>query len=92
MRVAVRVRPGAKTESVGGRWDAPRGPALLVSVRPRAVEGKANAAVLAAVADAFGLAPSRVALVSGERGRDKVVELDGPPEALAVRWTQLLGD
>ena len=91
MRVAVRVRPGARTESVGGRWDGPRGVALLVSVRARAVEGQANAAVVAAVAEAFGLPNSRVSLVSGERGRDKVMDLEGPDEQLAARLAELLG-
>lgn len=91
MRVSIRVRPGARRESVGGRWDGPRGVALLVAVRARAVEGQANAAVIGALADAFDVPPSRVSLVAGERGRDKVVDLDGPEDALAARLTELLG-
>lgn len=90
MRVAVRVRPGTRTESVGGRWEGPRGDALLVCVRARAVEGQANAAVLEALAEAFGLPGSRVSLVSGARGRDKVVDLDGPEDRLAARLGELL--
>ena len=91
MRIAVRVRPGTRTEHVGGRWDGPRGPALLVSVRARAVEGAANAAVLAAVAAAFGLRTSAVELVSGARGRDKVLDLAGDDGAIAARLAELLG-
>jgi uncharacterized protein (TIGR00251 family) len=90
VRVSIRVRPGAKKESVGGRWDGPRGVALLVAVRARAVEGQANAAVVGALAEAFDLAPSRVSLVAGERGRDKIVDLDGPEDAVAARLAQLL--
>jgi uncharacterized protein YggU (UPF0235/DUF167 family) len=90
MKVAVRVRPGARTDAVGGRWDRPRGPALLVSVRARAVEGAATAAVLAAVAEAFGLRASAVELVSGARGRDKVLELTGDESSLRARLDQLL--
>lgn len=90
MRVTVRVRPGARTESVGGCWAGPRGDALLVTVRARAVEGRANAAVVAAVAEAFGLSNSRVSLVAGERGRDKIVELEGADDALATRLAELL--
>jgi len=56
------------------RWD---GEALHVWVTARAVEGAANRALLAAVARALGTRPSAVALVAGERGRDKVVEVDG---------------
>lgn len=91
MRVTVRVRPGARTDAVGGRWDGPRGPALLVAVRARAVEGRANAAVTAALAEAFGLRRGQVAIVAGERARDKIVELDGDEEQLKARLVDLLG-
>ena len=90
MKVAVRVRPGARAEHVGGRWDGPRRPALLVSVRARAVEGAANAAVLAAVAAAFGIRRADVELVAGARGRDKVLALTGDEPALRARLVQLL--
>lgn len=76
-RIAVRVRPGARRTAVGGRWDGPGGPALVVAVAAPAVDGKANAAVLAAVAAAAGVRPRHVALVSGERARDKIVEVRG---------------
>jgi len=56
------------------RWD---GETLHVWVTARAIEGAANRALLAAVARALGTRPSAVALVAGERGRDKVVEVDG---------------
>jgi len=84
----VRVRPGARADAVGGRWDGPRGPALLVAVQARAVEGAANAAVVAAVAGAFGVRRRDVELVSGARGRDKVLALDGDDATLG----RLLGE
>jgi hypothetical protein len=55
------------------------------------VEGAANAAVLAAVASAFGIRRSDVELVSGARGRDKVLQLVGDEPALRARLVQLLG-
>jgi uncharacterized protein len=91
VRISVRVRPGARRAAVGGSWAGPRGPALLVAVRARAVEGAANAAVVAALAAAFGLRRSAVELVAGARGRDKIVMLDGDDEELAARLAQLLG-
>ncbi|HET6260396.1 MAG TPA: DUF167 domain-containing protein [Pseudonocardia sp.] len=91
MKVSVRVRPGARADIVGGHWDGPRGPALLVAVRARAVEGFANAAVLAALAEAFGVRRGDVALVSGARGRNKVVAVEGDEAVLAARHTALLG-
>jgi uncharacterized protein len=90
LRFAVRVRPGARRTSVGGRWDGPRGAALLVTVSAQAEDGKANAAVLHALALAFGVRPRGLAIVAGERGRDKVVELDEPPADAQDRLRRLL--
>jgi uncharacterized protein YggU (UPF0235/DUF167 family) len=64
---------------------------LLVAVRARAVEGAANAAVLAALAEAFGVRRGDVELVAGARGRDKVVALEGDEPVLAARHAALLG-
>ena len=46
MRILLRVRPGASRTAVGGRYDGPSGPALVVAVAARAVEGQATKAVL----------------------------------------------
>ena len=85
MRVTVRVRPGASRTSVGGEHDG----ALVVRVTARAVGGAATAAVLAAVADAFGVRPRHVALVTGATSRTKVLEVEG---AAADRLAALLRD
>jgi uncharacterized protein (TIGR00251 family) len=90
MRISVRVRPGALRAEVGGSWAGPRGPALVVAVRARAVEGAANAAVVAALAAAFGLRRGDVEIVAGARGRDKIVALRGDQGELAARFAQLL--
>jgi uncharacterized protein YggU (UPF0235/DUF167 family) len=90
LRIAVRVKPGAARTRVGGRYDGPGGPALVVSVSARAVEGQANKAVVEAVAAAFGVRRSAVRLVRGATGRDKLIEVDGPAE-LRDRYIQLLG-
>jgi uncharacterized protein (TIGR00251 family) len=90
MRISVRVRPGARRDEVGGSWAAPRGPALVVAVRARAVEGAANAAVVAALAAAFGVRRGDVEIVTGARGRDKVVALRGDQAELAARLAELM--
>ena len=89
VRVAVRVRPGARRDAVGGSWAGPRGPALVVAVHARAVDGAANAAVVAALAAAFGLRRADVEIVAGARGRDKIVTLRGEPAELAARLAEL---
>jgi uncharacterized protein (TIGR00251 family) len=90
VRIPVRVRPGARRHAVGGSWAAPRGPALVVAVRARAVEGAANAAVVAALAVAFGVGRGDVEIVAGARGRDKLVALRGDRTALAARLAELI--
>jgi len=49
----------------------------VVRVVERAVDGKATAAVLRALADAFGVPGRDVALISGAAGRTKAVEIVG---------------
>ncbi|TCP45423.1 hypothetical protein EV191_11665 [Tamaricihabitans halophyticus] len=88
-RFAVRVKPGAKREAVGGCWSGALGDALVVAVAAPAVEGKANAALCAALAGAFQVRVSAVRVVRGERGRDKLVELDPAPEGAPDRLRQL---
>ena len=90
MRFSVRVRPGARRDEVGGTWAGPRGPALLVAVRARAVDGAANAAVMAALAAAFGVRRGDVEIVTGARGRNKLVAVRGDPDALAARLAELM--
>lgn len=78
VRITVRVRPGASRTRVGGRWGDDE--VLGVSVGARAVDGAATAAVCAAVAAAFGVRAREVTVVSGERSRTKVLEVDVDPE------------
>jgi len=70
--VAVRVKPGASRPRVGGRHDGPHGPALVVAVTARAVEGRATEAVRRAVADAIGVRAGAVTLKTGAASRDKL--------------------
>ena len=71
-RLALRVTPGARVESV----ELGEGK-LLVKVRVKPEDGKANAAVLDLLADALGVATSRLRMLRGATGRDKLVQLDG---------------
>src|SRR3954463_8345285 len=70
--VAVRVRPGAGRNRVGGRYDGPHGPALIVAVAPPPGDGKAPEAVRKALAGALGVRAGEVALKVGATSRDKV--------------------
>ena len=87
VRITVRVRPGASRTRVGGAY----ADALVVAVGAPAVDGRANEAVVAAVADAFGLRSRDVRLVRGDRSRTKVLELTGDRAVLERRFEELRG-
>ncbi len=85
MRVVVRVFPGAPTTKVGGRYGDSEPPILVVRVTARMVDGEANAAMVRAVADALGVSRGLVWIVTGERSRTKVVEIESAdPEAVTA--------
>lgn len=67
-RLAVKVTPAAREESVTLAPDS-----VLVKVRAPADKGAANAAVIAVVAQALGLAPSRIELLRGGASRQKLL-------------------
>jgi uncharacterized protein (TIGR00251 family) len=70
----VRVQPRASRDEIAG-WREPG--VLSVRVTAAPVEGEANRAVAALLAQALGLRSSAVTVVRGERGRDKVVRISG---------------
>jgi uncharacterized protein len=67
-----------------------RAGAIVIRVTAPPVDGKANAALCAFVADRAGVPPSRVSVVRGMTSRDKVVRVDGA-DAAAVRAALLAG-
>lgn len=87
--VVVRVRPGAGRTAVGGRYDGPHGPALVVAVTAPAVDGKATEAVRRALAEALGLRAAVVALKLGATSRDKVFTVDAEPDAVTTSVSKL---
>lgn len=80
MKITVRVQPGSSHASVGGRYGAEDPPVVIVRVAARPVDGQANEAVRNALAVAFGVRARDVVLVSGERSRIKVFDVDGASE------------
>jgi hypothetical protein len=79
VRLRLRVSAGAARRRVLGV----HGGALKLSVQAPPERGKANRDVRALVAEAFGLAPSDVTIVSGETSGDKVASL--PLDAAEAR-------
>lgn len=76
----LHVQPGAGRSAVLGR----HGDALRVRVAPPPVDGRANTAVLALVAELLEVPERQVSLAGGERSRDKRVRVTGvDPAAVA---------
>jgi uncharacterized protein (TIGR00251 family) len=84
-RLTLRVAPGAKRSEVVGRHGA--GWKVRVAAPPEG--GRANAAVVALVADALALPRASVRLVSGHGSRDKLLDVAGiGPEETERRLAQ----
>jgi uncharacterized protein len=88
--LAIRVKPGAARERVGGRYAGAAGPALVVSVTAPAVDGRATEAAIRAVARALAVPVRRVTLRTGAASRDKLLAISDPPADLSDRITALL--
>lgn len=72
-RLRLRVSPGAARAAVVGR----HGEAWKVRVAAPPEGGRANEAVMRLLAETLAVPREAVTLVSGQGGRDKIVELAG---------------
>ena len=73
VRFQVRVQPRAsRTELAGGHGDA-----VKVRIAAPPVDGEANEELIAFLAKKLGVAKSAITIVSGESGRDKLLEVTG---------------
>lgn len=87
LRIAVRVQPRASRNRITGTI----GDALKIQVTAPPVEGAANAALIAFLAEVLELPRGRIRVITGEHSRSKVVEIDtDDPSALKGRLAALL--
>ena len=73
VRFAVRVQPRASRTEVDGT----HGDALKVRVNAPPVDGAANEAVVAMLAERLGIPRGSVRVLSGHRSRRKIIEIEG---------------
>ena len=73
LTLTLHIQPGAKKTEVAGE----HGDALKIRLAAPPVDGKANAALLAFIAERLGVPKSAVTLKSGQASRRKVVEVEG---------------
>ena len=71
--LAVRVHPGARRNAVTGT----HADALKIALSTPPVDGRANEALIAFLADALRLPKSSIALVTGATSRSKLLRITG---------------
>ena len=75
--LAVRAQPGAKKTAIVGMYGEGDAAQLKIAVQAPPVEGRANEALVAFLAEAFDIPKRSVELVNGELSRSKVFLLRG---------------
>ena len=74
--LTLHVQPGAsRTEYAGLHGDAHK-----IRLAAPAVDGRANEALIAFLAEAFGVAKRDVTIASGASGRRKIVRISSPSQ------------
>ena len=91
LKLSIHATPGAKRTEAAGAY----GDALRVRLAAPPVDGKANAALIAWAAEAFGVPRARVELLHGAAGRGKVLGITlesaaalRQAQAQVARWMQ----
>jgi uncharacterized protein (TIGR00251 family) len=86
VRLAVRLTPRASRTGLDGPVTGTDGRvALQIRLAAPPVDGAANKALIAFLADALAMRKSDVTIRSGETSRLKILQLSGDPQAIAER-------
>jgi uncharacterized protein (TIGR00251 family) len=80
--LTLRVQPGAKRSEVVGT----HGTALKIRLAAPPVDGKANEALIAFLAEAYGVPVRNVKLLTGQTSRSKRVRVDAPRNRPDTQW------
>ena len=81
IKLEVKLTPRASRNEVAGLRDG----VLQVRVTAPPVGGAANTALRKLIAKRAGVAPSRVSIVRGERGRRKLVAIEGADASVLAK-------
>ena len=71
VRISVRVKPNSKEGLVEPCGENQ----YIVRVKEKAIEGRANAAVIKLLSDHFGVPRSGIVVLKGSRSRNKIIEV-----------------
>lgn len=79
LTLSVRVTPNAKRHQIEGLWNNTH---LKIALRAPAVEGKANEALIAYLADLCQVKKACIEILSGQTNRCKIVKISGNTDRL----------
>jgi uncharacterized protein (TIGR00251 family) len=83
--IDVRVIPRASTSGIAGMRDG----SLLIRLNAAPVDGAANAELIEVIADALGVPKRSITIMSGGRGRQKRVRIEGMTNQLVAAKLRL---
>jgi uncharacterized protein len=96
LRLRVRATPKSSRNSVDGLYVGADGTsAIKARVTAAPEKGKANKALITLLAKETGLAPSHMTVIGGVHARNKVILIEGEPEALEHQlrvWLQVVNE
>ena len=91
LTLQIQAQPGAKTTAVVGVHGDGSQARLKIALAAPPVDGKANAALRAFLAEAFGVPQRNVTVLRGESGRKKAVRIEAPTRRPDSDWCVLPG-
>jgi len=74
MKIFVKVKPSSKEDKIEKISETN----FVVAVKAPPIQGKANRAVISALADYFNIPRSQIKLALGATGKNKIFEIDKP--------------
>ena len=82
--ISVRVQPRSSKKGI----DRVEGDVLCVKLTAPPADGAANAQLIEVLAHEFGIRKGAFSIVKGHTSRHKVVEVEGPPEGMGLRFIE----
>ena len=71
MKISVKVKPGSKQNTVEQAAEG----SYVVRVKEKAIEGRANDAVIALLSKYFGVPKNSITVIVGAKSRNKIVAI-----------------
>lgn len=91
VRVHVKLAPKAAADRIGPVHASGEGAVLKVAVTAAPERGRANAAMIALLAKAWGVPKSSLSVIKGETDRNKTLFVEGDADALLAKMAASAG-